>query len=42
MMSGILWILDLKMFMFTFYIKADFVIHPSAMNPLKKSEIGNS
>ena len=42
MMSEILWLPDFIMFMFTFYIKADFEIQPSAMNPMKKSEIVNS
>ena len=39
MKSGILWILDFIMFMFTFQFKTDFVIQLSAMNPMKKSKI---
>ena len=39
MNSGILWLPDFIMFMFTFSFKTDFVIQLSAMNPMKNSEI---
>ena len=38
MMSGILWIPDLKMFTFTFQFKADFVKQSSTMNPIPPNE----
>ena len=42
MMSGIQWIPDLKTFMFTFQLKADFVKQSSTVNPMKKLEIVTS
>ena len=42
MMSGIQWLPELIMFMFTFQFTADFVKQSSTVNPMKKLEIVTS